>query len=57
MATLHGVTRDAETAGYEDGRYGRLYRDSFSAYFKGLGLASAYEQGWIRGRKVLLDKR
>lgn len=43
--------------GYEDARWGRLYRHSFSPYLKGLGLHNEYEAGWRFGRHERLDKR
>ena len=56
MATLHGLLLEAEARGFDDAQYGRLYRHSFTEYYKGLGLHSAYELGWKRGREKKLDK-
>lgn len=53
MATLWGLLVEAEARGFADAQYGRLYRDSFTEYFKGLGLHAEYDRGWERGR----DKR
>ncbi len=57
MATLHGLVLDAEARGFDDARYGRLYHNSFTEYYKSLGLHDAYERGWERGRDKWLDKR
>ena len=56
MATLHGLLLEAEARGFDDALLCRLYRASFTDYYKGLGLHDAYERGWERGRKERLDK-
>lgn len=56
MATLQGLKDQAMARGYEDARWGRLYRHSFTAYFRGLDLHNEYEAGWNFGRQERLDK-
>lgn len=54
MPTLNGLLLEAYDRGREDARYGRLYKDSFTDYFKGLGLLPQYDNGWEAGRKERL---
>ena len=56
MATLQGVKDQAMARGYEDAVHFRLYRHSFTAYYRGLGLHKEYDAGWNFGRREL-DKR
>jgi hypothetical protein len=47
---------EATERGRADALYGRVYRDSFTEYLRGLGLHTEYDFGWETGRRER-DKR
>ena len=57
MATLEGLRVEAIARGVADAEYGRLYRESFTPYYKGMGLHAEYDLGWKMGRENRVKKR